>query len=225
MNYLAFDCATAALSVALWRDEAVFSAHDILPRQHAARLLPTIQKLLAQAELRLSDCDVIAVGVGPGSFIGVRTAVAVAKSLAYAARIPVVAVSSLAILAQTAYADYGVEQVCAGWDARLSALYVGRYQLNAAGVMQVVAADQLVSCAQIDTPAFKLHQGDVGVGNAWGLEDVVTAEFNAVYSDCYPRAECMQPFVLSALAAKTMSSALSLQPNYIRDKVANSSAC
>ena len=82
-----------------------------LPRQHAARLLPTIQMLLAQAELTLSDCDMIAVGIGPGSFIGVRTAVAVAKSLAYAVNIPVVPVSSLALLAQTAYADYAVKQV------------------------------------------------------------------------------------------------------------------
>lgn len=222
MNYLAFDCATAALTVSLWRDEVIFSAHDILPRQHAARLLPTIQMLLMQADLTLSDCDVIAVGIGPGSFIGVRTAVAVAKSLAYAAHIPVVPVSSLALLAQTAYANYGVKQVCAAWDARLSALYAGRYQLDAAGMMQAVASDRLVSCADINTPIFKLNKGDVGVGNAWALEEVASTEFDTVYPDCYPRAEYMQPFVLSAVAMKTMVSALSLQPNYIRNRVARS---
>ncbi|MDQ6942538.1 MAG: tRNA (adenosine(37)-N6)-threonylcarbamoyltransferase complex dimerization subunit type 1 TsaB [Candidatus Eremiobacteraeota bacterium] len=56
--------------------------------------LARIEDLLGEAGLRLRDLDRIAVGLGPGSFTGVRIAVAYAKSLAYASGVPLVGISS-----------------------------------------------------------------------------------------------------------------------------------
>jgi tRNA threonylcarbamoyladenosine biosynthesis protein TsaB len=93
MRILGLDAALDGFSAAL--DDgarlhvAAGGSQDALERG-----LARIEELLAQARLRLRDLDRIAVGLGPGSFTGVRIAVAYAKSLAYASGVPLVGISS-----------------------------------------------------------------------------------------------------------------------------------
>lgn len=93
MRILALDAALGGFSAALddgTRVRAVATgAQDALERG-----LGAIGELLDEAGMRLRDLDRIAVGIGPGSFTGVRIAVAYAKSLAYGAGLPLVGVSS-----------------------------------------------------------------------------------------------------------------------------------
>ncbi len=93
MTVLALDAALGGFSVALDDGTTVRAAST--GRQDALeRGLALIAETLRDAGLRLRDLDRIAVGLGPGSFTGVRIAVAYAKSLAYGARVPLVGVSS-----------------------------------------------------------------------------------------------------------------------------------
>lgn len=71
----------------------------IKPRMHNRLLLPMIDRLLAQAQLRIHQLDVCVCDVGPGALMGVRLGVAAAQALAYAADLPVLAISSLQALA------------------------------------------------------------------------------------------------------------------------------
>jgi len=67
--------------------------------QHSAELLPTVAALLDQAEVEWGDVDALAVGIGPGTFTGLRIGVATARALAHALGIGISPVSSLAALA------------------------------------------------------------------------------------------------------------------------------
>jgi len=93
MKILALDAALDGFSAALDDGTRVHVAaggrHDALERG-----LGRIEDLLGAAGLRLRDLDRIAVGIGPGSFTGVRIAVAYAKSLAYGSGVPLVGISS-----------------------------------------------------------------------------------------------------------------------------------
>jgi tRNA threonylcarbamoyl adenosine modification protein YeaZ len=97
---LAFDTSADVTAVAvLEADEVIVEDSAASAERHAETLLPRIEECLARANLALSDIDVFAVGVGPGSFTGVRVGVATAKGLAFATGKPLRGVVSLAALA------------------------------------------------------------------------------------------------------------------------------
>ncbi len=87
-------------SVALALDGRVVARRFLArPREHGARLTPSVEELLKEGNATLGDVEAIVVGAGPGSFTGVRTGAAVAKALAAALAVPLHAASSLAAAA------------------------------------------------------------------------------------------------------------------------------
>lgn len=219
-NILAFDTATNACSVALQVGDLLLEDHRLIPRQHSQQLLPMIDALLNKDQFELSELSAIACGIGPGSFMGVRLAVSVAQGLAYAHQLPIVAASSLQILAQTAYQQLGYQQVIAAWDARMDEIYWGAYHL-VDDVMQPVEHDQLVKPNQW---SFSQSGEWFCVGNAWqvyaGLFDLPGAcHAEQAGLELYPNALSLLPIAQLALEQGNTISALALQPNYIRNKV------
>jgi tRNA threonylcarbamoyladenosine biosynthesis protein TsaB len=104
MNVLALDTSTPATAVSLrLHDGHTLSARDdpapTARPGHSTRLLPLAAGLLADAHLRFSDLDRIAVGVGPGTFTGLRIGLATARALAQSLSCEIVGVSSLRALA------------------------------------------------------------------------------------------------------------------------------
>ena len=99
MKLLAFETATEACSVALYLDGEVIERYEIAPRLHAEYALPWAEALLAEAGIKRSQLDAIALSRGPGAFTGVRLAIALAQGIALALDKPVVAVSTLQVIA------------------------------------------------------------------------------------------------------------------------------
>ena len=100
LTILALDAAGAACSAALWRDGRV-AGHRRRPMQrgHAEALMPLLLEVLAEAGMDFADLGQIAVGVGPGSFTGIRIALAAARGVGLAAKLPVVGVDSFSAVA------------------------------------------------------------------------------------------------------------------------------
>jgi tRNA threonylcarbamoyladenosine biosynthesis protein TsaB len=97
---LAFDTSADVTAVAVLEgDQILVEDSAATAERHAETLLPRIEQCLERVGLALSDIDVFAVGIGPGSFTGVRVGVATAKGLALATGKPLRAVVSLAALA------------------------------------------------------------------------------------------------------------------------------
>jgi tRNA threonylcarbamoyladenosine biosynthesis protein TsaB len=92
---LAFDTATSTATSALVRDGTVLGEDATAP----VRVLEGIDSLLREAGVEARELDALAVGIGPGSFTGVRMGLAAARGLALALDIPVAGVSTLAALA------------------------------------------------------------------------------------------------------------------------------
>ena len=92
-NILALDASTEALSLVLHYQGQTFHHFEECPQQHSQKILPLIDELLAKAQCKLTDLDVIGFGQGPGSFTGCVSVLRL-LGLAYAARLPLVGVST-----------------------------------------------------------------------------------------------------------------------------------
>ncbi|MBM4397898.1 MAG: tRNA (adenosine(37)-N6)-threonylcarbamoyltransferase complex dimerization subunit type 1 TsaB [Deltaproteobacteria bacterium] len=102
---LACDTSTRTASIALVRDGVLLGEWTTLaPTPRSALLLADVSALLARHGLSPPDVDLFVTSVGPGSFTGVRTAMATLKGLAYATGRPLAAVGSLEALAHPAIA-------------------------------------------------------------------------------------------------------------------------
>jgi tRNA threonylcarbamoyladenosine biosynthesis protein TsaB len=105
VTLLGIDTATSAASACVLRsDGEAFEVAPpperlLRPPAHATELMPAVADVMERAEVGWGDLDAIAVGVGPGTFTGLRIGIATARALATAADLPLRRVSSLAALA------------------------------------------------------------------------------------------------------------------------------
>jgi tRNA threonylcarbamoyladenosine biosynthesis protein TsaB len=121
LRVLGLDTSTSRASVGLFDGAVVAEQCEPAKGSHAVSLLPLIDAVLAAAGSSTADLDGIAISSGPGSFSGLRIGMSVAKGLAYAMRVPLLAVSTLEALARSV-ADHE-DPICALLDARKHELY------------------------------------------------------------------------------------------------------
>ena len=133
---LAFDTATAAVAAALLQGDRVLGeVQSMAERNHSVYIIPQLQQLLQETGVPAESLTGLAVGVGPGSYTGVRIAVTAAKTLAWVWDKPLVGVSSLEQLAlgggpvadSQQADDSAVEWVVPLMDARRGQVYTAAF--------------------------------------------------------------------------------------------------
>jgi tRNA threonylcarbamoyladenosine biosynthesis protein TsaB len=221
MRILAIETATEACSAALGIDDSCHQRFELVPRQHTQKILPMIDDLLQEADIKVSDLDAIAFGQGPGAFTGVRIAIGVIQGLAFAHDIPVIPVSSLAALAQHYANDH--DKVAAAIDARMQEIYWGLYQKNEAGLMQAVLEEIVCSPTKLPT----LPDGQwFGAGSAWQTyPDELKRQFKnqilGFEGSAYPSAKDILTLAKPIYQENGAISVEQASPVYLRNKVAN----
>ena len=131
MKVLAFDTSSKALSLAILEDKQLLAETTInIKKNHSITLMPAIDFLMTSLDLTPKDLDRIVVAEGPGSYTGLRIAVATAKTLAHTLDIELVGMSSLLALVPSQQQSLVVPLM----DARRNNVYAGFYE-NAKPVM------------------------------------------------------------------------------------------
>lgn len=216
MKLLAIDTATEACSVALQIGEHCFTHFEVCPQQQSQRLLPMVQALLKEAGMSIGDLDYLAFGRGPGSFTGVRIATGMVQGLALGGDLPVVGISTLAIMAQQAIAEQAAEQIAVAIDARMGEVYFACYQAKQ-GLATLVSDEQVLApeaaAKQLDT------QPQLAVGTGWQAYPQLQLEQIAGSNILYPNAKYMLPLASQAIEAGRAADVMNVQPTYLRDKV------
>ncbi|MFT4554435.1 MAG: tRNA threonylcarbamoyladenosine biosynthesis protein TsaB, partial [Chlamydiales bacterium] len=96
MLLLILDSSTERGLVAISRDnEIIFERQLPFGHNHSQYIIPTVDEGLNHCGLELKEFDGIAVGIGPGSYTGIRVGAAVAKGLSFASKLPLVGICSL----------------------------------------------------------------------------------------------------------------------------------
>ena len=125
MKIAAFDTSSKALSLAILEDKQLLAETTInIKKNHSITLMPAIDFLMASLDLTPKDLDRIVVAEGPGSYTGLRIAVATAKTLAHTLNIELVGMSSLLALVPRQQEGLFVPLM----DARRNNVYAGFYE-------------------------------------------------------------------------------------------------
>ena len=125
MKVLAFDTSSKALSLAILEDKQLLAETTInIKKNHSITLMPAIDFLMTCLDLTPKDLDRIVVAEGPGSYTGLRIAVATANTLAHTLNIELVGMSSLLALVPSQQEGLVVPLM----DARRNNVYAGFYE-------------------------------------------------------------------------------------------------
>jgi tRNA threonylcarbamoyladenosine biosynthesis protein TsaB len=215
---LALDTATQACSLALSANGDLRRRHEMLARAHNRHILQMLSDVL-QEETLADSVDVIACGVGPGSFTGLRVAVSVAQGLAWSQQLPVHAFCSLraqvyAAAEQNLLAEGNV--VLSTIDAQIGQLY---------GLWGVWGGNEIV----VNAPPFicvpeKIPESDggespviLGSGVEYRQQFSSPRLLNAaMYGDITPDAAVMATRLASGTTALDLQPAHRLTPQYVQ---------
>ena len=223
LTILSLDSSTEACSVALLAEnETVHQRFMLAPREHTQKILPTINEVVKEAGLALSDIDAIIYGQGPGSFTGVRIGISIAQGLAFGLDIKMVGVSTLQAMAQQALDSNGSESVYAAIDARMGEVYFAHYK-NENGLMVLAGKEVVIKPEDLITSIVKtdIIKDSELVGTGWEAYLFLQEYFaNCTLSDIiYPNAVNM---LKSGKTLITKGQAVEPElavPVYLRDTV------
>ncbi|MEW6008991.1 MAG: tRNA (adenosine(37)-N6)-threonylcarbamoyltransferase complex dimerization subunit type 1 TsaB [Candidatus Omnitrophota bacterium] len=196
MNILAIESSSKILSVAVRKTKDAcfeFESSDQFKCEHIVEL---IKQALKQAKITLSELDYIAVGLGPGSFTGLRIGIASAKALSLALGIKIIGVGSLDIIA--AGVSRKEPDICVIVDAKRSNLYVLTNKLK----VSILNYRQLLS---------KIRSKTLFVGDGiLFFKDIISQEkpkfaFFAPENLWYPQASVLANIVAELIEKKRVS--------------------
>ncbi|WP_433406706.1 tRNA (adenosine(37)-N6)-threonylcarbamoyltransferase complex dimerization subunit type 1 TsaB [Streptomyces sp. CA-146814] len=199
------DTATPAVTVALHDGTSVIAASgQVDARRHGELLLPAVDRVLAEAGVKLDAVTGVVVGVGPGPYTGLRVGLVTAATFGSALDVPVHGICTLDGLAYAAGQDGGLDGPFAvATDARRKEVYWARYE----------DARTRTGDPAVDRPA------DIA-GALAGLP--VVGQGAVLYPDAFPDArgpEHVAAGALAALAAERLAAGQELlepQPLYLR---------
>jgi tRNA threonylcarbamoyladenosine biosynthesis protein TsaB len=191
MKTLAFDTSTKFLSIALLEgDKVLLESHEEVGMKHSELLVPVAKDMINEVGWKVDDIGLIAVGLGPGSFTGLRIAVATAKGIVAVTGSKIIGVPSMDAMVRNF--DVGQKKKIAPlMDARKEKIYACVYDCSGAEPVResdyiLSPIDEFLEGLQDETVFFgdavmKYKEKLDGHPRSGYIEDV----------DWYPRASCI----------------------------------
>jgi tRNA threonylcarbamoyladenosine biosynthesis protein TsaB len=217
MKVLSIDTSNYVLGIGLLDGETVLGEYiSNIKKNHSVRVMPAIQTLMEECNIKPGDLSKIVVAEGPGSYTGVRIGVTIAKTMAWTLKIPLSGVSSLEVAAAST-GRYFDGYVSPFFDARRGQIYTGLYKFENQK-LQIVKEDQLVMSADWVKALNEMDSRVLFTSNDLNLhEDVIKEELGdkavfAAVTEQNPR-----PAELALLGRDKEAVDLhTFVPNYIR---------
>jgi len=160
MIVLALEFSSERRSVALARGGAVLAEAVEQTGGRGTNVFALVEKVLADAKILREEIEVLAVGLGPGSYTGIRAAIAVAQGWQLARGVKVLGVNSAEALAAQAQAEKIFGRVNVAIDAQRGEFYLATWEISATAQREV-ASLKIVPAAELQA---RLAAGEICVG-------------------------------------------------------------
>lgn len=144
MLILGVDTSTVSLTVSLINEKKILVDYNSKAKlKHSAILIPTIQKAVKKINARIDDIDLFSVGLGPGSFTGLKVGVTAMRALAIALNKPIVAIPTMDAIAHNGFTYLKREKllekftgICPILDAKRKQVYACIYKHDSAKIIR-----------------------------------------------------------------------------------------
>jgi tRNA threonylcarbamoyladenosine biosynthesis protein TsaB len=217
MTLLHIDTATEYAGTCISKDGVILGKKENKdPKNHGAFLQPAIQLLCEETGIALPSIDAVSVTAGPGSYTGIRVAMASAKGICFALNKPLIAISTLAVIAESARLnseridDFLIYPMI---DARRMEVFMGVY--NAALEELKSAHSFVIQAHYLQTLPTEKHI--IFCGNGAGKIPLVTTPLSyAIYNQQH-QVENLVPLAENAFKSKKFADLAYIEPLYAKD--------
>lgn len=224
---IALEASSENCSVAILDGENCHFLSSDKPRSHANVMLPMLDDLLRRSGISLSSADAIAITHGPGSFTGIRISMSIAQGLAYGAKLPVIPVSTLELLAYQAIKGQlcNVDQqplchIVPAIDARMNEVYWSVYGVNG-DTPHAVSEPSVGSIESINSELTQTGNTNylVGVGNGWALDGIDIGCLSIRDERLVPDARDLASLAEKLMREGRARNIFEVEPLYLRNEV------
>ncbi|MEA3328700.1 MAG: tRNA (adenosine(37)-N6)-threonylcarbamoyltransferase complex dimerization subunit type 1 TsaB [Candidatus Omnitrophota bacterium] len=217
MIVLGIDTSSSRLSIAVRDKDKLLAERSYLSAsQCSVILLPGIKNLLREIGLGLNRIDGFIVGLGPGSFTGLRIGLSTIKALAFAFSKPIIGIPTLDVLAENI--SPANNRICPVLDARRGEVYSCIYQSNGRQVKRL--SEYMVLPIRDLLKMLKFRTVFLGEG-LFEYKDLIKKlskdlSLFAPQENWFPQASALTRLGLARLLSKDLDSCYDLTPLYLR---------
>jgi len=216
---IAIDTSTRRFCLGVKNSSDYFDRSVDESTDHAKEIFKRIDDVLKLANISIEELDFLAVGIGPGRFSGLRVSISAIKSISYVLSIPIIAISSLEIIAREIMEKNDKENVILIEDAGRGNLYIGSYALKNHEFIKL-SDDRVANINEIgisDTDALIAGSGIVRYPD---LKIDSKSLLNQTGEE-YLNSRTMIDHALEQFNKGNTIDCMNLKPNYLFDEVAN----
>ena len=216
---IAIDTSTRRFCLGVKNSSDYFDRSVNKSTDHAKEIFKRIDDVLKLANTSIEELDFLAVGIGPGRFSGLRVSISAIKSISYVLSIPIVAVSSLEIIAREIMKKNDKENVILIEDAGRGNLYIGSYALKNHEFIKL-SDDRVANINEI-----KISQTDALIAGS-GIIRYPDLKINSKSllnqtGEEYLNSRTMIDHAVEQFNKGNTIDCMNLKPNYLFDEVAN----
>ena len=216
---IAIDTSTRRFCLGVKNSSDYFDRSVNKSTDHAKDIFKRIDDVLKLANTSIEELDFLAVGIGPGRFSGLRVSISAIKSISYVLSIPIVAISSLEIIAREIMEKNDKENVILIEDAGRGNLYIGSYALKNHEFIKL-SDDRVANINEIEISETDALIAGSGIIRYPDLKIDSNSLLNQNGEE-YLNSRTMIDHALEQFNKGNTIDCMNLKPNYLFDEVAN----
>lgn len=216
---IAIDTSTRRFCLGVKNSSNYFDRSVNKSTDHAKEIFKRIDDVLKLANTSIEELDFLAVGIGPGRFSGLRVSISAIKSISYVLSIPIVAISSLEIIAREIMEKNDKENVILIEDAGRGNLYIGSYALKNHEFIKL-SDDRVANINEIEISETDALIAGSGIIRYPDLKIDSNSLLNQNGEE-YLNSRTMIDHALEQFNKGNTIDCMNLKPNYLFDEVAN----
>ena len=216
---IAIDTSTRRFCLGVKNSNDYFDMSVNKSTDHAKEIFKRIDDVLKLANTSMEELDFLAVGIGPGRFSGLRVSISAIKSISYVLSIPIIAISSLEIIAREIMEKNDKENVILIEDAGRGNLYIGSYALKNHEFIKL-SDDRVANINEIEISEADALIAGSGIIRYPDLKIDSNSLLNQNGEE-YLNSRTMIDHALEQFNKGNTIDCMNLKPNYLFDEVAN----